>query len=176
MGQGWDNFFIMSGTAAATLIGLIFVVLTLGTHLSIPLSRAGQGVSAFVTPTLVHFGGVLVQSMTALVPWGARWPCALIYGTIGLLGLAYAALIAAKLRKIEFVSLDSFNWIAYAGAPAVANACLVAGAAGLLADAAFGPFAIAAGASLLLLVGIHDAWDLTLWIAKSRDPKDHALD
>lgn len=28
--RGWDNFFIMAGSSAATLIGLLFVAITLG--------------------------------------------------------------------------------------------------------------------------------------------------
>jgi hypothetical protein len=172
--HGWDNFYIMAGTSAATLIGLMFVVLTLGTHLPIPASRAGQGVNAFVTPTLVHFGGVLFQAMTALVPWWSRWPAAIIFGLCGLLGLAYAALVVRRLRKLDFVFLERRDWFAYAGAPGLANASLIAGSAGLIAERSFAPFAIAGGVSLLLLVGIHDAWDLTLWIAKNRDVSDRS--
>jgi hypothetical protein len=85
MMQGWDNFYMMAGTSAATLIGLMFVVLTLGTHLPIPTSHATKGVNAFVTPTLVHFGGVLFQAMVALIPWWSRWPSAIIFGLCGLL-------------------------------------------------------------------------------------------
>ncbi|CAL75400.1 hypothetical protein; putative membrane protein [Bradyrhizobium sp. ORS 278] len=55
----------MAGTSAATLIGLMFVGVTLGTNLSIPISRAKKAVNAFMTPTLVHFGGVLFQAMVA---------------------------------------------------------------------------------------------------------------
>src|SRR5579864_4178924 len=49
--HGWDNFFIMAGTAAATLTALLFVVITLGVQMS--AARAAHGVHAFVTPTLV---------------------------------------------------------------------------------------------------------------------------
>jgi hypothetical protein len=59
--HGWDNFYIMAGTAGATLIGLLFVIITLGTHLS--PSRVAHGVRAFLTPTLVHFGNVLLQAL-----------------------------------------------------------------------------------------------------------------
>ena len=48
--NGWDPFFIMTGTAGATLTGLLFVVITLCVRLS--TTRAAQGVHAFVTPTL----------------------------------------------------------------------------------------------------------------------------
>jgi cytochrome bd-type quinol oxidase subunit 2 len=172
--QGWDNFYIMAGTSAATLIGLMFVVLTLGTHLAIPASRAGQGLDAFVTPTLVHFGGVLFQSMTALVPWWSRWPSAIIFGLSGLLGLTYAVLVVRLLRRLDFVSLDHRDWFAYAGASGLANLSLLAGSAGLIAEKPFAPFAIAGGVALLLLVGIHDAWDITRWIAKNRDRSDRS--
>ncbi len=32
--HGWENFFIVSATAGATLIGLLFVAITLGAGLS----------------------------------------------------------------------------------------------------------------------------------------------
>jgi hypothetical protein len=52
--HGWDNFYITAATAGATLIGLLFVVVSLGSGLS--ASSAVHGVRAFVTPTLAHFG------------------------------------------------------------------------------------------------------------------------
>ena len=63
--HGWDNFYIMAGTAGATLIGLLFVIVTVGTRLSV--SRVTHGVRAFLTPTLVYFGGAPLQALDALV-------------------------------------------------------------------------------------------------------------
>ncbi len=57
--HGWDNFFIMAGSSAATLIGLLFVAITLAAGISTP--RSTLGASAFLTPTLVNFGTVLFQ-------------------------------------------------------------------------------------------------------------------
>lgn len=59
--RDWSNFYIMAGTSGATFIGLLFVVVTLGTGWS--TSRARAGVDAFLTPTLVHFFGVLLSSV-----------------------------------------------------------------------------------------------------------------
>jgi hypothetical protein len=56
--HGRDNFFIMAGTAAATLVGLLFVAITLGAGISTP--RGVYSTRAFLTPTLVNFGGVLL--------------------------------------------------------------------------------------------------------------------
>jgi len=48
--HGLDNFFIMAGTAAATLIGLLFVSITFGVGLSAP--RGVYGTHARVTSGL----------------------------------------------------------------------------------------------------------------------------
>ena len=167
--NGWDTFFIMTGTAAATLTGLLFVVITLCVRLS--TTRAAHGVHAFVTPTLVHFGGVLFQSLALVVPWPSAWPLGIILGLAGLTGLVYVIVVVRILRKLDFVSLDLRDWVAYAGAPALANVSLITGAAGLIAGDSFAPYAIAGAITLLLFVGIHDAWDLTLWIVRNQDLK-----
>jgi hypothetical protein len=63
----WDHFFVMTGTAGATLIGLLFVIITLGTGMF--TARGVLSTSVFQTPTLIHFGGVLFESLFVLAPW-----------------------------------------------------------------------------------------------------------
>jgi hypothetical protein len=79
--HGWDNFYMMAGTAGATLIGLLFVIITLSTHLS--SSGIAHGARAFLTSTLVHFGSVLLQALVVLVPWPSAWPVGVILGLWG---------------------------------------------------------------------------------------------
>jgi hypothetical protein len=172
MFHGWENFYIMAGTAAATLAGLLFVVITLS--VSLAATPAARGVHAFVTPVLVHFGGVLFLSMVLLAPWPAAWPLGLVLGLHGLAGIVYASFVIRLLRRLDFVSLDARDWIAYAGAPALANVSLLAGAAGLVTEKSSAPYAVAGAVMLLLFIGILDAWDLTLWIVKNRETAHQA--
>jgi hypothetical protein len=51
----WTNLFNITGAAGAQLIGLLFVVVTLGSGWSAKQSE--QAIRAFVTPTLVSFSG-----------------------------------------------------------------------------------------------------------------------
>ena len=104
MFHGWENFYIMAGTAAATLAGLLFVVITLS--VSLAATPAARGVHAFVTPVLVHFGGVLFLALVLLAPWPSAWPVGLILSLHGLAGISYAAFIIRLLRKLDFVSLQ----------------------------------------------------------------------
>ena len=167
MFHGWENFYMMAGTAAATLAGLLFVVITLSVNLA--ATPAARGVHAFVTPVLVHFGGVLFLALVLLAPWPSAWPVGVILGLHGLVGIGYAGFVIRLARKLDFVSLKARDWITYAGAPALANVSLLAGAAGLIAEKSFAPYAIAGAVMLLLFIGILDAWDLTLWIIRNRE-------
>ncbi len=97
--QGWDNFFIMAGTAGATLIGLLFVAITLGADLSTP--RGVDATRAFLTPTLLRFAGVLFGCLAMLPAWPAAWPVGTILGLCGLTGLGYQIHVILKQRKVR---------------------------------------------------------------------------
>jgi hypothetical protein len=163
----WDNFFTLAGEAGATLIGLLFVAITVGSAMS--TSRGVYGARAFLTPTLILFGGVLFQCLAALAPWPSAWPVGIILGLCGLSGLDKQIHVVLMQRKVDFASLDWLDWALFSAVPALGYASLIAGAAGLIAEKSFAPYAIAGAITLLLFAGIYGAWDLTLWIARNRD-------
>jgi hypothetical protein len=165
--HGWDNFFIMAGTAAATLIGLLFVAVTVGTGFS--TSTIVHGTRGFLTPTLIRFGGVLFLSLAVLAPWPSARPIGIILSLGALAGLAYQIKVAIMRRKVGLVLLNWHDWLPYEGVPALASGSLIVGAVGLLAERSFAPYAIAAATALLLFSGIYGAWDLTLWMIKNRE-------
>jgi len=63
----WQNFYVIVGSSAAALTGLQFVVMALVADLPGPGSV--RSIDAFATPTMVHFGGVLVLSAILSAPW-----------------------------------------------------------------------------------------------------------
>ena len=56
----WESFYVIVGSSAAALTGLQFVVMTLIAQIR-PGSSRGESISAFGTPTVVHFGAALLQ-------------------------------------------------------------------------------------------------------------------
>jgi hypothetical protein len=165
----WTNFYVTTGAASASLIGLVFVVVTLAAGFS--STDAIIGARAFMTPALTHFGGVLLLSLAALAPFASPWPAAVVFSLCGLGGLGYLTTVIAARRKVDFVSLSWADWIPYGGVPALGNACLIVGAAGLIGGKSFAPSVIAGATALFLYCGVYGAWDLTLWIIiKGRKP------
>jgi hypothetical protein len=83
---GWGNFYVIVGSSAGALIGLQFVVITLVAQM--PIAEGGaQARSAFSTPTIVHFGTVLLLSAVLCAPWRAIGGAALLWGMVGLIGM-----------------------------------------------------------------------------------------
>ena len=62
--SGWHDFFILAGTAAATLVGLLFVGLSL--HLRIVV--ASSEVRSLARVTLANFGAVLFVALLLVIP------------------------------------------------------------------------------------------------------------
>jgi hypothetical protein len=122
--HGWDNFFIMAGTAAPTLVGLLFVAVTVGTGLS--TSSIVHGSRGFLTPTLVHLGSVLFQTLAVLAPWPSAWPIRIILGLGGLLGLTYQINVVVARHKVGMVLPHWRDWLPYVGVPALGSATLLA--------------------------------------------------
>jgi hypothetical protein len=94
----WDAFYGIVGSAAGTLIGLQFVVMTLITQR--PLRIAATG-AAFATPTIIHFCVVLLLSVLLRAPWHSVDVPAALWGCAGLAGVAYGALIARPRRRAD---------------------------------------------------------------------------
>jgi hypothetical protein len=158
---GWSNFFTLTGSAGATLLGLLFVVVTLGTNLS--TSRKLDVTHAVLTPALYSFAGVLAQSMVALAPWASNLPSGVTFVLLGVGGLVYRINAVLRRRSLNLRAIQRpIDRIFHNLVPVVASLILIGGGAGLIAGAAFAPYAIAGSATLLLFSGIYRTWGETV--------------
>jgi hypothetical protein len=164
MFHGWDNFYLLIGTAAATLIGLLFVVATLTRGLESP--HSARGTRLYTTPTVFHFAAVLVMSVVALTPELSRQAGGPMIAICGAIGFVYAAAIALQLRAP--VGPDPPHWSDfwwYGFAPVIIYPVIGAAAALVWAAIPSGAYAVGFALLTLLVVGIRNAWDLVTWLA-----------
>jgi len=163
---GWESFYVITGSAAAVLIGLQFVVITLGAEINAPGS--GAAVGAFGTPTIVHFCAVLLIAAILSAPWSARASAAIALGVGGAAGLAYALLVVGRARRQTAYVPVLEDWIWHTVLPLIAYAALLLAALLLQCSPAPSLFVIGGTALLLLFVGIHNAWDAVTYTALER--------
>lgn len=158
--NGWGNFYVIVGSSAGALIGLQFVVIALIADLPATVSRnAGQASGAFGTPSVVHFGVVLLLSGILSAPWHTISPAAILWGIAGFVGVLYILIIIRRMRSQSLYKPVFEDWLCHAVLPFLAYAVLAASSFFANSDAHLALYFVAAAALLLLFTGIHNAWD-----------------
>jgi len=156
--NGWGNFYVIVGSSAGALIGLQFVVITLIAARPIAQADAQTG-GAFATPSVVHFGVVLLLSAIASAPWNGITTVAVLWGLVGLCGVVYVVVVARRMRVQSAYQPVSEDWLFHVLLPFAAYAVLAISASAACSHARPTLFLVGAAALLLLFVGIHNAWD-----------------
>jgi hypothetical protein len=164
----WQNFYIIVGSSAGALIGLQFVVITLIDRAAQPVAEAG---AAFATPSVVHFGAVLLLSAIVNVPWNAITAPAVLWGLGGIIGIVYSAVVARRMRKQTAYRPVFEDWLFHALLPLAAYAALAVSALFARSNPAGALLIVGASSLLLLFIGIHNAWDSATYNIFSRERK-----
>jgi len=165
---GWNNFYFLIGSAAASLTGLMFVAISLMSGRD--RASALRGIAIYSTPSLVHFATVFSSSAVTMIPGLTLREAAVAFVVIAVAGLACALRSVIGILRAPAGSRPphwSDFWL-YAGLPAALYAALIASAAGDWANAAWAARAMAGLLLALLLLGVRNAWDTVTWIAPSR--------
>jgi hypothetical protein len=148
----WQNFYLLCGTAAATLIGLMFVAVTFGAGLA-PATGNPGATRAFVDPPFGHFTQVLMMSCLAVSPM-------MHVQVIGVLVIVIAVSRLAYLARVYHHMSEAQRHLALGAT----------GAAFLLGWRLAFP-ALGVVTMAVLLIGVYGAWELLLWMALMRARK-----
>jgi hypothetical protein len=162
---GWSNFFVLVGTASATLLGLMFVAVSITAGYMTEELR--PGLHTFLSPTIFHFGTVLITCLVLSLPAGTE-ATGILLVVIGALGSAYAAWV---LQRVEFVfadGLDGEDHVFYGFLPVLGQLLVLCAGVLLLRQAAPAIWVLAAALIVLLATSIHNAWDITVWAVVRR--------
>ena len=162
----WTNFYVIIGSSAATLTGLMFVVITLISRTR--ARRPDEAIAAFSTPTVVHFCAALAVAAILSAPWHVLWHAGLLLGLSGLGGLAYSVVVVRRVRRQAGYRPVLEDWSWHVVFPSVSYGALVVAAMLLPGNPAAMLFVIGAATVLLLFIGIHNAWDNVTYIVVDR--------
>jgi hypothetical protein len=155
----WHEFYILLGTAGATLLALLFVAVSLGTgFLS---SKDQQGTRTFMSPVVIHFTSVFFLSAVCLVPsHGPVFFAVLIAGT-AVVGVVVSIVISIWVVRTEMTYYLP-DYFAYGLLPVGAYLALLVASIMIYLGRDYALEVLAGGLLLLAIVNVRNAWDLTL--------------
>jgi hypothetical protein len=163
LAERWRDFYIVAGTAAAPLVGLLFVGLSL--HLRAVLSH--PEVRALARVTLANFALVLFVSLFMVIRQGSSAVSPQLIGA-GAFSLAVIApsLVAASrsrsstLRPYQLISRFGLSGLAYVGV-VIAGSLIGAG------SEAAGLACLWVVTLVLLFVSLRNSWDLLVSVGEA---------
>jgi len=165
----WHDFYELIGTAGATLVGLMFVTASIGAGVFTRDQKTAM--QSFITPTVVHFSAILIICIVAIAP-DETWNLlgALMIGG-GLIGLGYSGWTVRRMVTGGYLAaIDASDRMWYVLLPIAGYGIVIAAGLRLEAHDANGLRILALGLITLLLAGIRNAWDMTIWIIQRRQP------
>jgi hypothetical protein len=167
--KGWHDFYLLVGTAGATLLALLFVAVSLGAGI---LTEERQGATrTFMSPVVIHFTSVFFLSAVALFPaLQANFFAALI-GATAVIGATISTYITAQVVRTDMTNYLE-DYFAYGILPGLGYLALLAAALSIYLEKGFGLDALAGALLLLAIVNIRNAWDLTLTMVRRRRGHD----
>jgi len=164
--QEWANFYVITSAAAATLLGLLFVVITLAAE----RGRKDTGnIRIYLTPTVIYFSSVLLMSTLLTVPNHTRLSAIICICLEGTAGLGYSGFLAIR-RGAGSASFEQrSDLFPYAVIPLGAYVLMVAGGLMLLPWPHIALDLVAASMLALLAIAIRNSWAIATTIISSRD-------
>ncbi|MEA2326861.1 MAG: hypothetical protein QOE68_1820 [Thermoanaerobaculia bacterium] len=157
----WESFYVIVGSSAAALTGLQFVVVAL----SADTEGLSTGSDVFATPTVVHFCATLLIAAILCVPRQTPASLAACLAAEGLAGIVYAMIVMLRFGKEMHYKPVLEDRIWHLVLPSIAYTSLFASGIAAYRHEVGALYVVAATALLLLLIGIHNAWDAAVYIA-----------
>ena len=160
---GWENFYVIVGSSAGGLTGLTFVVIVLVRETVHGARPAGLG--AFVTPTIVHFGGVLALAAFLSMPHQHLTSLSAGLALAGIAGMIYGGCIAANMRRTgeQYVPVLE-DWLWNVIVPTLVYGALAVMAVIIWRWPEQAMYGVAILSLAMLFIGIRNAWDIAVWM------------
>src|ERR1700719_2909443 len=164
----WHEFYSVLGTAAAALIALLFVAVSIATSVLTPEPDSRGNTSTYMSPVVFHYANLLFLSLIALIPTQTLESFGLVISAAGIGSVIYSIVIALRVHRNSISDLA--DRLCYGAIPALCYATGPVVALLLLEDKPAGLDLLAAAALLLLVINIRNAWDLMISIARRVNP------
>lgn len=160
----WHEFYTLLGTAAAALVALLFVAVSIGTSILTAEPQSQANTRTYMSPVVFHFANILFLSLIAMIPSLSWETFAITIGIAAVGSAGYSIGIATRVHRNTISDLA--DRLGYGVIPVLCYSAGIVTAWLAFKHAAAAPEVLAAAALVLLLVNIRNAWDLMISLAR----------
>jgi len=159
----WETFYVIVGSSGGALTGLLFVVVALAAD----RVRTGvsQGLGAFTSPSITHFGCVLLVSAIIMMPRDGLSSLGILLGLCALAGIVVTRMAIRRIARFELYRPVVEDWVWHGVLPCLSYGALLVAAIILQSATKTALYVVASVTLMLLFIGIHNAWDAALYSA-----------
>src|SRR5262249_52168851 len=158
----WHDFYVLVGTASATLVGLMFVAVSIGVAIFNEDHRAAM--PAFITPTVMHFAAALFTCLLVTIPTHTWRTLGGLLGAGALAGSISCGTLLVQIIIRHRFNVDLSDRLFYAFLPLLGYLLALVAAVLLVLQSTISADLMAAPVLTLLLAATRNAWDMTVWI------------
>jgi hypothetical protein len=166
--RDWQGFYVLTGGAAATLAGLLFLAVQFGANVRYPAGVV-SALETFVAPTFIRFVDVLFIAALALIPseTGTILGALLFIPTVANAWSMYVVL-RRSLHEYDASELRATHWIWNVSVPAAAYLLLIAAGIALLLNLSWALTGLGAVTMALLITALLNTWQMMTWLSQQQ--------
>jgi len=160
----WHEFYELLGTAAAGLVALLFVAVSIGTSVLTPDPESRRNTGTYMSPVVFHYANLLFLSLIAMIPTQTPESFGIVIGVASIGSVVYSFVVALRVHRNPISDLP--DRLCYGIIPVLCYATGLVVAPLSFEDKNAGLDLLAAAALLLLVINIRNAWDLMISLAR----------
>jgi hypothetical protein len=160
----WHEFYGLLGTAAAALVALLFVAVSIGTSVLTPEPASRRNTATYLSPVVFHYANILFLSLIALIPTQTWESFGVVIGFAAAGSVIYSIVIAVRVHRNPLSDLP--DRLSYGVIPTLCYATGLVVAVLVFEEKTAGLNLLAGAALLLLLINLRNAWDLMISLAR----------
>jgi hypothetical protein len=165
----WHEFYTLLGTAAAALVALLFVAVSIATDVLTTEPQSQRNTATYMTPVVFHYANILFLSLIVLVPtqtWDS-FGIVIAAASIGSFGYSFLVMMRVHRNSIS----DFSDRLGYGAVPMLCYAAGLVSSWLIFEERPAGLNLLAAAALSLLVINIRNAWDLMISLARRVKPR-----
>lgn len=162
---GWRDFYILTGTAGATLVGLLFVGLSL--HLQTVVTTSE--VRGLARVTLANFAAVVFMALFMVIPEAASSAGLQLIG-VGIvsfivIGPTLVDVVRPKHWTFEMSAMQRLRMVLRFGLSGLSYLAIVVAGVLLLSSSSTAFTVLLITSAVLLVISLRNTWDLLVTVA-----------